>query len=458
VVGIVASRIAERRHRPAVVIALDGDGPAQGSARSIPGFDLLAALDASAEELERYGGHRAAAGLTVQPQHIERLREALEHHAQSVLTAELLQPVERVDAVVSGSELGLGLAEELALLEPTGIGNPSPRLLVAGARFSEVRTMGEGRHARFVVSAGGTRTPAVAFGCDGRLPVAERELADATFRLERNVWNGTVEPRLLLRRAWACAPEEITVPELPDTYMGAVIDELDRTLEEGEPGRRAEQARVILDRRGESPLAVLTDARATGASLLAVCADVDRRLAGLRARTGGFALISHHALEDAPGIADRFEQIVVLDPPAHDRQAAAVAAGAGYTYLVWGEAELRFAQQIHELEYGLRPSLVALYRDLRSRGRVVGEELEHLLRGHGPQGRPARLAGRLIRVLAELELVSLERNLPALAVAGEARTALERSPAFRVYAKRHEDGRRFLNNANPLPSSMGLRR
>ena len=125
---------------------------------------------------------------------------------------------------------------------------------------------------------------------------------------------------------------------------------------------------MILDRRGESPLAVLADARATGASVLAVCADVGRRLAGLRARTGGFALISHHALEDAPGIADSFEQIVVLDPPACERQAAAVAAGAGYTQLAWGEAELRFAQQIHELEYGLRPSLVALYRESKVRG------------------------------------------------------------------------------------------
>ena len=75
---------------------------------------------------------------------------------------------------------------------------------------------------------------------------------------------------------------------------------------------------------------------------------------------------------------------------------------------------------MHELEYGLRASLVALYRALRLRGRVTGEELERLLRGEGPHGRPARLAGRLIRVLAELELVSLDRDLPALAMAGDA--------------------------------------
>jgi hypothetical protein len=87
---------------------------------------------------------------------------------------------------------------------------------------------------------------------------------------------------------------------------------------------------------------------------------------------------------------------------------------------------------------------------------VTGEELERLLRGdfdlvpHPP--RPARLAGRLIRVLAELELVSLDRDLPALAIAGTAPTQLERSPSYRVYTQRLEDGRRYLSSAKLRPS------
>ena len=461
VVGIVASRIAERYHRPAIVIALDADGAAQGSARSIPGFDLLAALDACAAELETHGGHRAAAGLTVHPERVERLRDALERYTDGVLTPELLQPAETVDAVVSGSELGLALAEELEQLEPTGMGNPRPRLLVPGGRFGDLRPMGEGRHARFVVSAGGARTPAVSFGCDGRLPVADGEPADASFRLERNFWNGTVEPRLLLRHAWPCAPEPIAVVGEPDAFVPAAVEELDRALDLPGPGRQApglQSERAIIDRRGESPLTVLADARAAGASVLAVCAEVGRRLTGLAPRTGGFTLISHYALATAPDVGEGFDQIVVLDPPACAVQAAAVNTGAGFTHLAWGDAELRFAQQIHELEYGLRPSLVALYRDLKAQQRVAGEELERLLRGHGSQGRPARLAGRLIRVLAELELVSLDRDLPALSVGSRAQTALERSPAFRVYAKRYEDGRRFLSNVNQIPSGAVLRR
>jgi hypothetical protein len=108
---------------------------------------------------------------------------------------------------------------------------------------------------------------------------------------------------------------------------------------------------------------------------------------------------------------------------------------------------------MHELEYGLRTSLVSLYRALRLRRRVVGGELERLLRGDGPHGRPARLAGRLIKVLAELELVSLDRALPALAIAGLEPTRLERSRAYRAYGQRYEDGRRFLSSANRRASA-----
>ncbi len=451
VIGIVASRIVERHHRPTILIALNGDGPGQGSGRSIPGFDLLAALHATAAHVERCGGHRAAAGLTIRHERLDEFRSAFESYAQQVLTPDLLQPVEQVDAIVSGSELGLALAEELEALEPCGIGNPRSRLLVRGARFDDLRPMGDGRHARFSVSSGGARARAVAFGCDGKLAAGPGEPVDATFRLERGVWHGAVEPRLVLRHARRCAPEPIEVLGEPASYLSGVMMELDAPLDATAPPGEG-NGRTALDRRGESPLAVLADALAAGGPVLAVCADVPRRLAGLGARIGGFALISHHALERDATIASGFPQLVALDPPAVALQAATLHAGSGFTHLAWGEPELRFAQQMHELEYGLRASLVALYRGLRLRGRVIGEELERLLRGDGSHGRPARLAGRLIRVLAELELVSLDRALPALAIAGRAQTALERSPSYRAYAQRHEDGRRYLSSANLRPS------
>ncbi len=446
VIGIVASRIVERYHRPTILVALDGQ-LGSGSGRSIPGFDLLGALNAGAEHLQRYGGHRAAAGLTIARDRIDAFRAAVEAHARGVLTPDLLQPVERVDAIVSGGQLGLALAEELESLEPCGVGNPGARLLVPGARFEDVRPMGEGRHARFSVGSGGTRARAVAFGCDGGLATPPGEPVDATFRLKRNVWNGAVEAQLVLGHWWPCAPEGIEVLGEPIDYLAAVVAEIDAHCERCGPSESPAPRRTVLDRRGESPLAVLADALTAGGGVLAVCAEVPRRLAGLSARIGGFSLISYHAVERAPALPSSFKHVVVLDPPSSAVSAALLETGAGFTHFAWGEPELRFAQQMHELEYGLRASLVALYRGLRLRGRVTGQELERLLRGDGPHGRPARLAGRLIKVLAELELVSLDRNLPALAIERAAPTALERSPAYRAYAKRYEDGRRYLTRA-----------
>ncbi len=463
VVGIVASRIVERYHRPAILVALDG-ALGTGSGRSIPGFDLLSALHATAGTLERYGGHRAAAGLTIARERLDGFRIAFEGHAATVLTPDLLERFEQVDAIVSGAELGLSLAEELERLEPCGMGNPSPRLLVPGARFADVRPMGEGRHARFSVSSGGVRARAVAFGCDGHLGGGDpRGPRDATFKLDRNAYNGAVEPRLVLRHQQPCAPAAIEVLGEPADYLGTVIEELESALvptSRGiEPGilgaqRPGPASRTVIDRCGLSPLAVLGDAVASGGGVLAVCADVPRRLEGLRTRVGGFTLAGYQALERDPALALQFTHVVALDPPSGGAASELLSAGEGFTHLAWGEPELRFAEQMHELEYGLRASLVAFYRALRERERAAGEELERLLRGDGPHGRSARLAGRLVRVLAELELVSLDRDLPALAIAGRAPTALERSPSYRVYAQRYQDGRRSLSriNANPPPS------
>jgi single-stranded-DNA-specific exonuclease len=447
VVGIVASRVVERHHRPAVVVGLDGD-VGSGSARSIPGFDLLGALHSCAEHLERYGGHRAAAGMTIRAERLEAFRTTFERHAEEVLSPDLLVPRERVDAIASGCELGLELAEELERLEPCGMGNPRPRLLVPGARLRDLRPMGEGRHLRFSVGSGGISARAVAFGCDGRLGVEAEEPVDATFRLQRNFWNGAVEPRLVLGHARPCDPQPVQLLGEPDDYLAAVLEEVAR--DPSAPAPVVARSRVVVDHRGHSPLAVLRDATAVGGGVLAVCADARRRLAGLGSRAGGFALISYHALALEPQLAERYAQIVALDPPSLPGAASLLDAGRGFTHLAWGEPELRFAQQMHELEYGLRASLAALYRSLRLRGKVTGEELEHLLRGDGPHGRPARLAARLIQVLAELGLVSLDRDLPALAIAGDDPTELERSPAYRVYAQRYEDGRRFLSSANQL--------
>ncbi|HEY5343666.1 MAG TPA: single-stranded-DNA-specific exonuclease RecJ [Solirubrobacteraceae bacterium] len=200
VIGIVASRLAERHHRPVVLIALDG-GLGKGSGRSIDAFDLLAGLSACGGHLRRFGGHRAAAGLEIERGRVEEFAQAFAAHAEEVLDPRDAAPLERVDAVVECDQLGMELAEELLALAPFGRGNPGVSLLVENATFRDLRPMGEGKHLRFTLESGGARARGVAFGTGSRLPVAEGEPAEATFTLEVNEWNGVSEPRLVLRQA-----------------------------------------------------------------------------------------------------------------------------------------------------------------------------------------------------------------------------------------------------------------
>ena len=205
VIGIVASRMVEHSGRPVVLVALDGDD-GRASGRSIDGFDLLAGLRACSQHLRRFGGHHAAAGLEISRERVGEFASALCTHAREVMAPCDLQPVERVDAVVATEDLTMELAEELSSLAPFGRGNPPVCLLLDGASFTDSRPMGEGRHVRFSVRSGAVSARAVAFGCAGRLPVADGEPVQATFTLEVNEWNGVSEPRLVLRRARPAAP------------------------------------------------------------------------------------------------------------------------------------------------------------------------------------------------------------------------------------------------------------
>ncbi|HEX5853821.1 MAG TPA: single-stranded-DNA-specific exonuclease RecJ [Solirubrobacteraceae bacterium] len=213
VIGIVASRLVELSGRPVVMIALDGE-TGKGSGRSVDAFDLLAGLTACDEHLLRYGGHRAAAGLEIERGAVDAFQDALCAHVERVMRAEDLIPVERVDAIVDGDELGMTLAEELATLAPFGRGNPSVSLMLADATFADARPMGEGKHVRFTVESGGARARAVAFGNGGRLPVADGVPAQATFTLEVNEWNGVSEPRLVLRKAQETLETALATTEL----------------------------------------------------------------------------------------------------------------------------------------------------------------------------------------------------------------------------------------------------
>jgi len=474
VVGIVASRLVERHHRPVVVVSLDGEGNGRGSGRSIPGFDLLAALEACSEHLVRFGGHRAAAGLELRAKDLDSFREAFAAHARAVLGPEDLVRTERIDAMAGGASLGLDLAEELGRLAPFGMGNPGVRLLVPSAHVRDVRPMGEGKHVRFNLHSGGHRALGVAFG-RSKLGVADGEPVDAAVRLEVNRWNGAVEPRVLLRELYPLEP----ICECPEEERWWDRFERELRLPLEPPSRYGpEEPRRREVVRGSGPAASsIAELVSSGAEVLAVCADASRRreLAALARfdsrspriacdRCGGVAVAGlrtpavadYMALERAPSLVAEFNHVVLVDPPSsahHERLVSSPVDGwseqadhPGYLHRAWGERDVGLALAALEEQLARRPALIAAFRGLREAGEASGERLREALDGAGERPRGPEAAARCFRVLDELGLV---RGAPdggdgTVRVVSSEGTDLERSTAFRAYSARYEEGRQYL--------------
>ncbi|MBA2643375.1 MAG: single-stranded-DNA-specific exonuclease RecJ [Actinobacteria bacterium] len=237
VIGIVASRLVERFHRPVVLVAGGVDGW-KGSGRSISSFDLHGALAACSDHLERFGGHRAAAGLSIDPLRIEAFAEAFGAHADSVLDEGDLAPVTPVDAVVSGRDLTLPLAQELERLAPFGLGNPDVTLLVPACEAVDPTTVGEGKHLRFRVRQHGHDAgTAIAFGQGSQVDRLRAEgRFDVAFRLKQNHWNGTVAPQLVVRRLF----------DTPESYE-QIRDLLGGYWRQGEEAWTPEARRIFVE-------------------------------------------------------------------------------------------------------------------------------------------------------------------------------------------------------------------
>jgi single-stranded-DNA-specific exonuclease len=449
VIGIVASRMVERHHRPMVVVALDGEGGGRGSGRSIPGFDLLAALEQCSEHLERFGGHRAAAGLELRAENLEAFQRAFAAHANSVLGPEDLKRTEQIDAMVGGAGLGLELAEELGQLAPFGLGNPAVRLLVPGAHITDVRPMGKGKHARFNLHSGAHRALGVAFGRSS-LGVREEESVDAAVKLEINHWNGSVEPRIVLRELYPHSSPSGEEDEISEDWRREFEAELlaDPTAWPPPAPEAEDKGRRRAERGSSSPAAAIAELASSGEEVLAVVADTWRRahFANLGAK-----LADPETLEADPDFACRFEHVVLVDPPcfAHlDRLAARPCGEGGYLHLVWGEGEWRISHAALSSRYAQRRELIAVFRDLREAGPMNGEQLRKTLRGTDKQPRNPRGAARCLRVLSELNLLEADENLAegVTGVVSSQRTDLERSAAFHAYGARYQEGHKYLES------------
>lgn len=175
VVGIVASRVVERFHRPTVIIG-SFEGTWRGSARSIEGFHLYDALKQCTAHLSKFGGHRAAAGLSIDPERIAEFRAAFEQVTGGLLTDEQLIPRQRVDAIVTPRELDVPAVDALQLLAPFGMGNPEPvlgaRRLVTSPRVLDNKTPGLPGHLKLSLEAA-PQLDCIGFGFAELAPLTE---------------------------------------------------------------------------------------------------------------------------------------------------------------------------------------------------------------------------------------------------------------------------------------------
>jgi single-stranded-DNA-specific exonuclease len=200
VLGIVASRIVERFHRPTVVLGLDS-GQAKGSARSIRGFHMVEAFRRCGHLLEKFGGHEYAGGLTIKEENLPSFVEAFDEVARAILSADALVPFLEIDAQLTFSEIGSSLMSEIEVLKPFGVGNPEPLFLSQGIEVCERKDLSVG--ARFRFKQAGRFVTGVAFDIKQDFPARPGAIVDLVYRLSENEWNGisTVELKVLDARA-----------------------------------------------------------------------------------------------------------------------------------------------------------------------------------------------------------------------------------------------------------------
>jgi single-stranded-DNA-specific exonuclease len=206
VIGIVASKLVDTFHRPAIVISTDGD-LAHGSCRSIPSFNMLAALESCAGLMSKFGGHKQAAGLTLEASRIRELRSRVNDFADACLTPDDLRPRLWIDGALTFRSINEQVVSELSRLAPFGAGNPCPIFRTSRVEIVDGPRRLKDRHLKMAFKQDGRILRGVAWRASERESfVAEHRAAiDLAFSLENDMWNG--ERYLQLSVADFRAPE-----------------------------------------------------------------------------------------------------------------------------------------------------------------------------------------------------------------------------------------------------------
>ncbi len=191
VIGIVASKLVDAFHRPAIVLSTDGD-TAHGSCRSIPSFNMLAALESCGELMQKFGGHKQAAGLTIDAARIRELRARINDFADGCLEPDDLRPRRWIDGALGFRSITEQVASEMGRLAPFGAGNPNPVFHASRVEVIDGPRRVKDRHLKMAFRQDGRVMRGIAWRASEREAfVAEhRGAIDLAFSLEQDVWNG----------------------------------------------------------------------------------------------------------------------------------------------------------------------------------------------------------------------------------------------------------------------------
>jgi len=190
VVGIVASRLIEHFYRPTVVLTQSGEYAA-GSARSVPGFNLYEAIHACKEHLIGYGGHFAAAGMTIKLDKIEAFRNKFEEVVSTTIQPELLQPEIVIDAEIKFKDITWSFYNIISQMEPFGPENLRPHFLVKNVFDTGYSRILKEQHLRFVLRQDNLSFTGIGFGMAEKLPLLQmKKPVDIVFKIDENEWNG----------------------------------------------------------------------------------------------------------------------------------------------------------------------------------------------------------------------------------------------------------------------------
>jgi single-stranded-DNA-specific exonuclease len=191
VIGIAASKLVDAYHKPAIVLSIDGD-VAHGSCRSIPDFDMLGALEQCADLFARFGGHKQAAGLTMEAARVPEFRARINAHADDVLEPDQLRPRLRIDGPLSLRSITPDLVRGLDSLGPFGLANPRPVFHARPVEIVDGPRSIKDRHLKMTFCQEGRRFRAIAWRAAERADFLERHRAgvNLAFSLERNEFQG----------------------------------------------------------------------------------------------------------------------------------------------------------------------------------------------------------------------------------------------------------------------------